>query len=261
MLPALRPARTMGIKNRSFVSTVLLSKNWDNETAADLRKELKKRGLTSSGNKTTLITRLSEHDKRQQRDALTSSPMRIRTASFASELTEVPGIPNAPTPPPNARLDSLTVLLPDLTPPLEIESASIPFVPDFWDSSKVKSKGQQDPVEPLNPKILTVAGAAIHLGGGPCHNVYFESASPSSDHSREVSLFNKQGFWYDVFSDAGLPTAVKVPPVSFESKELPRADSTSSQGAWTLIGLLLGSWFVAGVAAPKSEIEGGAHNH
>lgn len=52
MLPVLRPAtgplcRAAGIKNRTFVSTVLLSKSWDSETVADLRKELKKRGLTS----------------------------------------------------------------------------------------------------------------------------------------------------------------------------------------------------------------------
>lgn len=52
MLPTLRPAtrplsRAVHVKSRSFVSTLLLSKSWDNETVADLKKELKKRGLTS----------------------------------------------------------------------------------------------------------------------------------------------------------------------------------------------------------------------
>ena len=52
MLPTLRPVarplfRVVNANSRSFVSTVLLSKSWDNETVADLRKELKKRGLTS----------------------------------------------------------------------------------------------------------------------------------------------------------------------------------------------------------------------
>ena len=52
MLPTLRPAtgplfRAANSNSRSFVSTVLLSKSWDNETVADLKKELKKRGLTS----------------------------------------------------------------------------------------------------------------------------------------------------------------------------------------------------------------------
>lgn len=74
-------------------------------------------------------------------------------------------------------------------------------------------------------------------------------------------MFKKEGFWYDVFSDMGLPTAVKVPSVDFESQEVPRTDPASTRGAWTLIGLLVGSWFVAGVAAPKSEIEEGAHHH
>lgn len=32
---------------RSFVSTVLLTKAWENETVAELRKEARKRGLTS----------------------------------------------------------------------------------------------------------------------------------------------------------------------------------------------------------------------
>lgn len=52
MLPTLRPAtghlfRAVNSNARPFVSTVLLSKSWDNETVADLKIELKKRGLTS----------------------------------------------------------------------------------------------------------------------------------------------------------------------------------------------------------------------
>lgn len=116
-------------------------------------------------------------------------------------------------------------------------------------------------MESSNPKILTVAGAATHLGGGPSHNLYVQPESTSSHHSPEVPLFKKEGFWYDAFSDAGLPTAVKVPSVNFESQEGPRTGSTSARGAWTLIGLLFGSWFVAGVVAPKSEIEEGAHHN
>lgn len=92
-------------------------------TASCHRKSFKQRHR--SGNKTTLITRLSEHDERQQRDALTSSPMQVRKASFASEPTGVPGLPNAPAPPPNARPDYFKIVLPDLTPRPEIESASI----------------------------------------------------------------------------------------------------------------------------------------
>ena len=74
-------------------------------------------------------------------------------------------------------------------------------------------------------------------------------------------MFKKEGFWYDAFTDAGLPTAVKVPSVDFESQDVPRSDSTASRGAWTVIGLLFGSWVVAGVVAPKSELEGEAPHH
>jgi hypothetical protein len=108
---------------------------------------------------------------------------------------------------------------------------------------------------------MTVAEDATHLVGGPSHNLYFEQESTSADHSRELSLFKKEGFWHDAFSDAGLPTSVKVPSVNFENQEVPRTDSSSARGAWTLISILIGSWFVAGVAAPKSEVEGGAHHH
>lgn len=114
-------------------------------------------------------------------------------------------------------------------------------------------------MESNDPKVLVVAGAATHLGGGPSHNLYFELESASSDTSREVSLFKREGFWHDVFTDSGLPTVVKVPSVDFESKDVPRTDSAATRGAWTLIGLLFGSWIVAGVAAPKSEVEGEAH--
>lgn len=114
-------------------------------------------------------------------------------------------------------------------------------------------------MESNGPKVLSVAGAVTHLSGGLPHH-YFEPESISSDNSRDVSLFKKEGFWYDVFADSGLPTAVKVPSVDFESKDASRTDSAATRGAWTLIGLLFGSWVVAGVVAPKSEIEGEAHH-
>lgn len=120
---------------------------------------------------------------------------------------------------------------------------------------------KQAPIESYEPKVLAVAGAATHLGGGPSHNLYYETESTSSDTTQEVSLFKKEGFWHDVFSDSGLPTTVKVPSVNFENQEVPRTDSTSARGAWTLVGLLFGSWVVAGLAAPKPEIEGETHHH
>lgn len=73
-------------------------------------------------------------------------------------------------------------------------------------------------------------------------------------------MFKKEGFWHDVFNDSGLPTAVKVPSVNFETQDVPRTDSTSARGGWTLVGLLLGSWVVAGLAAPKPETEEEVHH-
>ncbi|KAJ2968819.1 hypothetical protein NUW54_g13107 [Trametes sanguinea] len=52
-------------RSRSFVSTVLLTKAWENETINELRKEARKRGLPAGGNKATLITRLQQDDKKR----------------------------------------------------------------------------------------------------------------------------------------------------------------------------------------------------
>ena len=115
-------------------------------------------------------------------------------------------------------------------------------------------------MESGDPKIIAVAGASTHIRGGPSHNLYSDPESISSDISPELPLFKSEGFLYDVFTDSGLPTTVKVPSVDFESQDVPRTDSNATRGGWTLIGLLFGSWVVAGVVAPKSEIEGEPHH-
>ena len=89
VLPILRPAtrplsRAVNVSGRSFVSTVLLSKNWEHETVADLRKELKKRGLTRWD-----IKFPSHHRNNRNRDAvqgtnLLSSPVSPNTMSINS---------------------------------------------------------------------------------------------------------------------------------------------------------------------------------
>lgn len=89
MLSILRPATRLlsgavNANGRSFVSTVLLSKNWENETVADLRKELKKRGLTR-----WVIKLPSRHRNNRDRDAvqatnLLSSPVSPNTMNINS---------------------------------------------------------------------------------------------------------------------------------------------------------------------------------
>ncbi|KAF9652857.1 hypothetical protein BDM02DRAFT_2367444 [Thelephora ganbajun] len=132
--------------------------------------------------------------------------MQVRKASSTSEPTVIPGVPNTPPPPPNVHVDYPAAVLPELTPPPVIEGAPIPFVPDFWDSSKVKAKEQQEPTESHDPKVLAISGAATHLGGGPSHSLYFETESTFSDSSREVPLFKKEGFWR-------CPEPIPLPPM------------------------------------------------
>ena len=138
MLRAALIARQLS-SSRSFVSTVLLTRNWENETLVVLKKEAKLRGLLQyvlsfgcvhvkpdrthtmgmrrSGNKATLITRLQEHEKHQQLEvSVPPTPQlpkhqQVRHASTA----EVPGQPSSsnPTPiPPSYPKDSLDVIIP-----------------------------------------------------------------------------------------------------------------------------------------------------
>lgn len=140
--PAVAPRST-----RSFVSTVLLTKAWENETVNELRKEARKRGLPASvhpfspyvprthlpdfsgGNKATLITRLQQHDNNQ---TLSSEPVsvapKVRRASTVvpAPPTEVPGVPASADPVPVHPKFDLSVQLPILSEP--IPEAPTPIV-------------------------------------------------------------------------------------------------------------------------------------
>lgn len=99
-------------QRRSFVSTVLLTKAWENETVSELKKEARRRGLSSyvasvtqmhafasprysSGSKATLVTRLQQDDKGKTFAMEPAPASQIRRASTSTgTATEVPGIPS-----------------------------------------------------------------------------------------------------------------------------------------------------------------------
>jgi hypothetical protein len=149
---------------RYLVSSVLLTRTYENESVAELRKLAKDRGLSpfvqsfsrsnfalkifySKGNKSTLITRIQEHEQHKTiqavssaQDPLVPAGVQIRRASSASLPTSgseasspVPGLPQAAQ-----RLDGLgstaftNVNLPDLSQPdpeLPTPIVSIKFPP------------------------------------------------------------------------------------------------------------------------------------
>ncbi|KAF8892547.1 hypothetical protein BD779DRAFT_1509620 [Infundibulicybe gibba] len=199
------PRSTAG--SRSFVSSVLLTRSWESETVAVLKREARSRGLSQTGNKATLISKIQEHDNSTTLKAIDP----VRAMSTAPEPTGLegvaPGIPPAthPTPPP-AQL-FLNVKIPDLSQPEPESPIQIPFVPDFWDSQSA-APVDTEPEEPALPKLLVVAGADTHHGGGPSHNLHDEHATTIDPLPVEESAPKKLGqggFWDDVTEDIGLP--------------------------------------------------------
>ncbi|KAH9856927.1 hypothetical protein C2E23DRAFT_865577 [Lenzites betulinus] len=265
--PAVAPHTT-----RSFVSTVLLTKAWENETVNELRKEARKRGLPAGGNKATLITRLQTDDRKS---ILSSEPVsvapRVRHASTVDTPTEVPGLPSSAEPV-HPRYD-MNVQLPNVAIPEPQAPTPIPFLPDFWDSSKVKrASAPAEPEPSLKPKVITVAGETTHHGGGPSHNLYSpsESLEPSSSSTTPAkvptSLVGQlAASWAN---DLSLPTSFKLPTLSISEYDIAQKTETSGgqgktysrtldqdekTGVWVLLGLFASSWIAAGYFAPVSE--------
>ncbi|KAI0670338.1 hypothetical protein C8Q78DRAFT_1035723 [Trametes maxima] len=262
----LRPA--VAPRARSFVSTVLLTKAWENETVAELRKEARKRGLPSGGNKATLITRLQQDDKRVtlSTEPVSTAPQ-VRHASTVDTPTEVPGVPSSADPVyPKYNLD---IHLPNVSQPIAEAPTPIPFLPDFWESSKVKrDTAPSQPAPSYKPKVITVAGEITHHGGGPSHNLYTPSPPSSSAPARKEPTSLLGHLAADMAEDLSLPSSFKLPTraeVQYDVAQKTQTsggqgktysrtlDSDEQTGVWVLLGLFATSWLAAGYLAPASE--------
>jgi len=151
----------------------------------------------------------------------------------------------------------------------------IPFVPDFWESSKVKEKEQAKvPAEPDIPRIVVTAGAATHHAGGPTHHlIEIEGIShgPLFTTPPAPEVKGQSSVLGDILEDLGLPTSIsstssELKKVAEEAAAAAAHYTTTSEyssseksysrpldreekrGVWLLIGILAGSWFVGGVA-------------
>ncbi|OSX65288.1 hypothetical protein POSPLADRAFT_1032096 [Postia placenta MAD-698-R-SB12] len=266
----LRPATTL--RSRGFVSTVLLTKAWENEPLNDLKEELKRRGLSHRGNKATLVTRLRTDDKAKSLAPAPSSvsPQAAQQVRHAS-TTEVPGVPSAEAPPPLPKTypkQFLDVKMPDFSQPDSESPIQIPFLPDLWDSSRIQAESapKSPSVEEELPKMVAVAGSVTHHGGGPTYNL---SNTEADDlFSSSASHTGPSGFWRDVAEDLNLPTSLNLPNAANGAKALfdiaektetssvretshsRTLDSDEKKGVWVLLSLLGGSWLAAGFLQP-----------
>ncbi|GBE81936.1 hypothetical protein BKA93DRAFT_829001 [Sparassis latifolia] len=240
---------------RNFVSTALLTKTWETETANDLRQEAKKRGLSAKGNKATLITRLQHDDEQKAIAPAPSSPSPQQQQVRHASTTEVPGIP--PTgPPPVHPKEFMNIHIPDVSQPEPLPETPIPLLPDLWDSSRIRAESERAaPAEPSQPKVIAVAGAVTHPGGGPSHNLYTEDviAEPAPTNM-------STGFWSDVAHDLNIPTSFNLSPPhagydvhettstsgAQERSHSRTLDKDEVRGIWLLLGLLAGSWLAGG---------------
>jgi len=119
---------------------------------------------------------------------------------------------------------------------------------------------------------VLMSGADTHHAGGPTHNLsqLGEAAQPA--HAAPAAS-TQGGILQDIIDDLGLPTplfkAPQDPAAALEALPYaPQSDASPSEtsytrpldkddktGLWVLLGIFLGSWVVAGVAAPSRKKE------
>ncbi|KAH9946081.1 uncharacterized protein BXZ73DRAFT_95586 [Epithele typhae] len=253
---------------RGFVSTVLLTKAWENETVAELKKEAKNRGLSPSGNKATLVTRLKQYDYRSVMASEPSpSPMssQVRYASAAGPL-------ETPTE------FTMDIKIPDTAVPEPEIPMQIPLLPDSWNSHNLNDSSSLPSTPSSDPKVVVVGGAETHPGGGPTHNVYVPSSTVSSP-STPPPTFDAQllrqpstqlgHVMAGMAEDLGVPRSIKLPSIKIELGGAPSGPNSSrplnsdeQRGAWSLLALLAGSWVAGGIFAPSAEYaHEDAHGH
>ncbi|KIP09611.1 hypothetical protein PHLGIDRAFT_34368 [Phlebiopsis gigantea 11061_1 CR5-6] len=246
-------------QRRGFVSTVLLTRDWENETVSALKKEAKKHGLLQTGNKATLITRLQEHGRAQA----VQVPPPVTPARHAS--TEAPSASSSSSDPKGY----LNVKIPDVSIPIVQKLAPVPFVPDLWDSSRVKAESSPAPVQDsTTPKIITVAGSDMETGDIVSHNLYPDLSPPTSaapvkkgpvtellhDLIPELSFVRLPGKAVpaELLEGVAETTLTSGKTDSSYSRSL---DSDEKNGVWALLGLFAGSWVLAGMLSPSPIAE------
>ncbi|KAF8319280.1 hypothetical protein DL93DRAFT_2074855 [Clavulina sp. PMI_390] len=181
---------------RGFASALLSKseKDWLAKSANDLRKEAKARGLAHSGTKAEIARRLMKAEQASLQavseqvsgatpttpapSASTSSSATPASRKFTSSAkynlaTETSSSKFTPR-----RPYIMNIQLPEDAEPVE-EGPTIPYAPDYFQSHHSQSASPiQEPPNPSAPRVLTVASAATHAGGGPSHTLWGGAVDP-----------------------------------------------------------------------------------
>lgn len=211
-----RPVQPFSFR-RSLASTVLLNRSWEQETVAALRIEARSRGLSTKGNKATIIARIQQHDtilstptaapSRHASTEVVAFDARVSTPETvpapAGEKGIAPGIPPASE---TARSTTAfsSVTLPDLTKPYPTPPIQVPYLPDFWESSTISKKAPEEQEQPL-PKILLVAGGEAHHISAVTQSLEDTDTAPTETVvSSSAGPQRSDGIVSDVLDDLGL---------------------------------------------------------
>ncbi|QRW00700.1 AAA family ATPase [Ceratobasidium sp. AG-Ba] len=260
-------ARVSRIQQRSLASTVLFAKTpeqWQEQTVAQLRSEAKSRGLATGGSKSKLIERIVAHSK-------------------PNEQPRPPAGISIPSPSGSARHRwiSSNVKIPE-TPEAVDEGPVIPFLAQKFDSPPSESASPPQEVPDSVPRVVTVASAATHIGGGPQHAIHdavdaHAIETPDSDGKSGGSSFNLKGFLTELgipvsfnigqpgeaIRDAVASTGVSAPKVEKDTTNLKDAqrelNEEEQRGLYVLGGIVVGGLILGSFGNKKSTVKKEKH--
>ncbi|KAL7423082.1 hypothetical protein Q5752_002381 [Cryptotrichosporon argae] len=262
---------------RGLASAVLLNsnRNWKSETVATIKAELKRRGLSQTGNKATLVSRISSAEAsaflppvppvpsallQTRPRALSTTPRALAgkqadaAAPVASTGPQISSQRTEAAKPEPIKPEDLSVApgLPaskdagkgvgekldvKLPSPKAEEEADqeIPTLPDNFSASS-PAEPEPAPSGSAAPKVMTVASAATHPAGGPVHGVH----AASDAHTTETAE-------PDAHADADADAAL-VPNDAFRLGPVLSSLLAGPTAAWrTLAGA------VPSVSAPEAK--------
>ncbi|CCO28065.1 Replication factor C subunit 2 Short=Replication factor C2 [Rhizoctonia solani AG-1 IB] len=281
----LTPIRLPQYQSRSLASTVLLPKTpeqWQEYTLGQLRTEAKQRGLATGGNKSKLVQRLAAHNQTNERPSTSPenpSPAYMNArqrwiSTGAYSQAEASGDKF------KARFSrTLDVKIPTTPEPID-EGPVVPFLAQKFDSPP--SESASPPQEPPSdaPKVVTVASAATHVGGGPSHAIHEATdahALESKAGNQSIGIkglleelglslnFNFKETANDTANEFLKPVAsgISIPSVGKDTSNVKDAqrelNQEEKQGLWVLGGIVLGGLVLGSFGNKRSTFKEDKH--